>query len=379
MASIIPVGTNKVRAQIRRAGHPAMTKTFTMKTIEEAKIEAGKWVRKNEVEIDEGKKVGVHGKTGVTVAEAVQRYMTEKEADLARMPMYILKTIQKNMGHLRLDKLTDDDIVAYIKARNFSAASGGLHFSYIGTVLKVAKFGWKYHVPEILDAARERMKFLSMIGPSKERTRRPTKEEIAKLLAFKFPESEIPMADIIQFAMATAMRQAEITRIEHSTYKQYNRTVIIEDRKHPKKKKGNHKTVPLTAEAIEIINRQVRKEGDERIFPFAPTTIGNYFSIACEKLGIDDLHFHDLRHEGTSRLFEMGYQVHEVQMFTGHEDLKTLQRYMHLKAEDVRRIETATVEKITAQPMAFEMDAATMEQFKMFQMMQAMMKQQQAA
>ena len=48
---------------------------------------------------------------------------------------------------------------------------------------------------------------------------------------------------------------------------------------------------------------------------------------------IDDLRFHDLRHEATTRLFELGLNVIEVGAITGHKDLKMLNRYTHLKAE----------------------------------------------
>ena len=52
---------------------------------------------------------------------------------------------------------------------------------------------------------------------------------------------------------------------------------------------------------------------------------------------LHDLHFHDLRHEATSRFFELGLNVVEVAAITGHKDLKMLQRYTHLLAEDLAR------------------------------------------
>jgi hypothetical protein len=48
-----------------------------------------------------------------------------------------------------------------------------------------------------------------------------------------------------------------------------------------------------------------------------------------------NLRFHDLRHEATSRLFEKGLNIMEVASITGHKDLRSLQRYTHLKAEDL--------------------------------------------
>jgi site-specific recombinase XerD len=49
------------------------------------------------------------------------------------------------------------------------------------------------------------------------------------------------------------------------------------------------------------------------------------------------LHFHDLRHEGVSRLFEAGYQIQEVAIVSGHKDWAQLKRYTQLKAKDLHR------------------------------------------
>lgn len=70
------------------------------------------------------------------------------------------------------------------------------------------------------------------------------------------------------------------------------------------------------------------------IFPYNSGTISTNFERACKLLGITDLHFHDLRHAAATRLFRT-YQIQEVQQFTLHRNWKTLERYTHLKPEDV--------------------------------------------
>jgi integrase len=52
---------------------------------------------------------------------------------------------------------------------------------------------------------------------------------------------------------------------------------------------------------------------------------------------IEDLRFHDLRHEASTRLFEKGLNIMEVASITGHKDLRMLRRYTHLKAKDLAR------------------------------------------
>ena len=58
---------------------------------------------------------------------------------------------------------------------------------------------------------------------------------------------------------------------------------------------------------------------------------------ACKRAGIEDPHFHDLRHEATSRFFEKGLNVMEVAATTGHKDVRMLQRYTHLRAENLTK------------------------------------------
>jgi len=61
------------------------------------------------------------------------------------------------------------------------------------------------------------------------------------------------------------------------------------------------------------------------------------FRRATRRAGIEELRFHDLRHEATTRLFEKGLNIMEVASITGHKDLRMLRRYTHLKAEDLAR------------------------------------------
>ncbi|HCK91191.1 MAG TPA: integrase [Gemmatimonadetes bacterium] len=58
-------------------------------------------------------------------------------------------------------------------------------------------------------------------------------------------------------------------------------------------------------------------------------------SRLCRKHKIESLHFHDLRHEATSRFFGKGLNPVEVAIITGHKDTRMLMRYTHLSAEDL--------------------------------------------
>ena len=71
------------------------------------------------------------------------------------------------------------------------------------------------------------------------------------------------------------------------------------------------------------------------LFTYTPRGLSGAFLRLCRRLGIDDLRFHDLRHEATSRFFEKGLNPVEVATITGHKDTKMVMRYTHLRAEDL--------------------------------------------
>jgi integrase len=120
--------------------------------------------------------------------------------------------------------------------------------------------------------------------------------------------------------------------------------LTIRDRKDPREKKGNDQRIPLLAvsgyDAMALIEEQraIRGNEDDRIFPYCHKSAGTAFTRACRDLDIEDLHFHDLRHEGTSRLFEAGFRIEQVALVTGHKDWKMLRRYTHLKPESLHDV-----------------------------------------
>jgi integrase len=142
---------------------------------------------------------------------------------------------------------------------------------------------------------------------------------------------------------ACDMRQEEIFRVTWSDFNKRTKMLTIRDRKDPRQKKGNDQEIPLLVvsgyDALTLIEEQSlqRKDGDDRIFPYNHKSAGANFTRACQALEIDNLHFHDLRHEGTSRLFEAGLAIQQVALVTGHKDWKMLKRYTHLKASSLHK------------------------------------------
>src|SRR5690606_25118477 len=71
------------------------------------------------------------------------------------------------------------------------------------------------------------------------------------------------------------------------------------------------------------------KKANDRIFPVSPNGLRLAWERLTRRAGIEDLHFHDLRHEAVSRVFEKGLTVPEVASISGHRDIRMLLRYAH--------------------------------------------------
>ncbi|MNR50540.1 Tyrosine recombinase XerC [compost metagenome] len=74
---------------------------------------------------------------------------------------------------------------------------------------------------------------------------------------------------------------------------------------------------------------------------------------ACEACQIDGLHFHDLRHEGVSRLFEMGWDIPKVASVSGHRNWNSMRRYTHLQGSGDKYAGWEWLPKVLAMPVTY--------------------------
>ena len=136
---------------------------------------------------------------------------------------------------------------------------------------------------------------------------------------------------LVIVAIQTAMRRGELLQLERQHLNLNNRTAYL-----PMTKNGEDRKVALTTTAIATL-KEMPVHISGRVFPLSETALRGLWRRACERAEIEDLRFHDLRHEATSRFFEKGLNVMEVAAITGHKDLRMLQRYTHLRAEDLAK------------------------------------------
>ncbi|MDA7946059.1 MAG: site-specific integrase [Hyphomicrobiaceae bacterium] len=341
MATFSKLRSGNWRAQVRRKGRYA-SQTFKRRR------DAETWALETERRVDRGESISStrpdHIKTFADLIDLHIADMHEVKKPLRRSKAYSLHKLKTHLGTSDFNNLNRQNLIDYGRFRAKEGAGPvtlGSELSYINTIITHAAAVHGISVSkEPVDFARVALRRLGLVGRGIERDRRPTQSELDAI--FEFFEGNarqhIPVARIVQFAVATAMRQAEICRIRWADVDERRRTVIVRDRKDPQKKDGNHQRVPLLDltgyDAWALLQEQKRvSHNHELIFPYNGRSVGTAFRRATRSLGIEDLHFHDLRHEATSRLFEAGLSIERVALVTGHKDWKMLRRYTHLKPE----------------------------------------------
>jgi integrase len=344
MATFVNLPSGSWRAIIRRKGR-YISETFKLRE------DARRWATAQESAIDRGaapKKTYVANKT--SLAHLIDLHISDfKDAakPIGRTKLEALLHLRRTIGHKRYADLDRKFIIDFGRERARGGAGPvtiGMDIGWIKLVLAHASAVHEIETRiEPIEMGRLALKHLGLIGKSQERDRRPTEEELERIFkAFdKNPWQKNPMTRIIQFAIGTAMRQDEICRITWNDLDTRARTIIIRDRKDPRDKRGNDQRIPLVNitgyDPLALIEEQraIRTNFDDRIFPYTSIAISAAFTRTVAKLKIDDLHFHDMRHEATSRLFEAGLQIEQVALITGHKDWKMLRRYTHIKAKSV--------------------------------------------
>ncbi|CAN7518046.1 tyrosine-type recombinase/integrase [Mesorhizobium caraganae] len=311
------------------------------------------WLRQREAELDNPKAFKAATQEVKTLGDAIGRYLEEYGGEIGKTKAACLAAIQRHsIAGMSCADIGSDDIVSF--ARTIHTVTGlanpgpstiNNYLSHLASIFAIAKKAWAYPLdPEAMSDATFVLRKQRAIAKSDKRERRPTLDELDRLLAFfqerleRAPHSA-PMVEIVLFAAFSTRRMEEITRIRwadfEATTANHAGRVMVRDMKNPGAKRGNDVWCELPPEAEAIVLRMKPATGvGEYIFPYTTDAIGAAFTRACKLLEIQDLHFHDLRHEGVSRLFEAGWNIPHVALVSGHRSWASLQRYAQLRQRD---------------------------------------------
>lgn len=299
------------------------------------------WMQKREDELKEPGAIEAARIGRPKLRDAIDRYIATSARQLGHSKANSLDMVKRDeIADVACEDIRSHHIVEYARrvGRTVKPQTVASRLSHLSTIFTIARPAWGFPLArEEMTGALAVCRRLGITADADKRDRRPTLQELDRLMTwfaereFRAPSS-VPMTRLVAFALFSVRRESEISRLEWRDLEEDHARIIVRDMKHPGETIGNDVWCDLTPEALRIV--QALPRTGPRMFPFAATTISTTFTRACRFLGIEDLHFHDLRHDGISRLFEIGWNIPHVATVSGHRTWASLQRYTHIRQRD---------------------------------------------
>ena len=330
MATVRRRGPHQWQAQVRKRGYPLQSKTF------DTRAAAERWARGIEAEMDRGLFVSRTEAETTTLGQLLQRYASEitpAKRGAAPEITRIHALLRHPLAQRFVANIQGLDIARYRDERLKSVCPATVKrdLAILSHLFEVARKEWSIPVRNpVRDVksppnARPRERRLGLAQGN-------GAGEEARLLAACGEARNPHLLPVVKLALETAMRQGELVSLRWEHVDLSRRTAHLPDTKN-----GEARTVPLSSVAVATL-RALSRSLSGPVFPgLTGEAVKRAFRRAVRRAGIEDFHFHDLRHEATSRLFERGLNIMEVAAITGHKDLRMLQRYTHLRAEDLAK------------------------------------------
>ena len=319
MASITK-RNGKYQVRVRSKDTPTQCKSFSIKS------DALKWARDTEQAAERGQLLDAD----CTLMELLDRYEREisRKKRGYNVERYRLQTLRaSSIAQMNVSKLKPFHVASYRDTRLRVVSSGSVkrELVVLSHAISVAMMDWGYNLPS------NPCQRVRKPAEGKARDRRLQDDEFNRLLDACRCSDNSYLTPLVELAIESGMRRGELLSIRWEDVYIDIRTIHL-----PITKNGNSRDVPLSNRAKNILS-ELPKGRSGVVFPIHFEAFKGLWKRACKRASIEDLHFHDLRHEATTRFFEKGLNVMEVAAITGHKDLRMLQRYTHLRATEIAK------------------------------------------
>lgn len=323
MATFRKLKTGKWEAQIARKG-------FRKSSTFDTKAEASEWATKVEAEILGGKKLAVDKTFGDLLEKYSLEVSPKKGGGLVEQKK-IAKLLKTDLATVKLKDLTPKHFADYRDSR-LNEVSGGTVLRDMATMsaaLTVAKkeWGWIDRNP-LQDVAKPKK--------GEARDRRVSDEEIAQIMAVSgYRKNEKPellktkTCAAFLFAIETGMRDGELAALTIDRVNLRGKYAHVTS----SSSKGRfRRDVPLSEEAMRIIKQMGVEKG--LVFGMTSKQITTNFIHIKQACRIDDLTFHDSRHEAVTRLARKIDPL-SLSRAVGHKNLNQLTTYYNETATEI--------------------------------------------
>lgn len=323
MATITKRGDMQWQAKVRVKGHPTQSRTFTLRT------DAERWGKETEIAIERGLFFDRTVAERTTLSSLISRYREEVLPNKSGKHLVpSLNQLDAAFGQYAVSSINSEMIADHRNTRlkTVSASTIRKEINLLSKLYDLA--GKEWGIP----LAANPCAMVSRPAEPKGRDRRLEEgEEAALLMACR--QSSIELEVIMQIALETGARLGELLKLNWKDVNLAKHTAKLLDTKN-----GEDRIIPLSSRAREAL-KSLPRHIDGRVFWrwSASDSFNKTWTRACQRAGINNLKFHDLRHEAVSRLFEKGLNPMEAASVSGHKSLSMLKRYTHLRAEDLAK------------------------------------------
>jgi len=324
MATLRKRSNGHWQARVRKANQ-SITKTFINK------VDAERWAKQIEVEIQKGSYTNLMLAERTTFAEIIERYIVEVlptmrggKADYIRLKALARRPIAK----LNMVSLTPQKIAQHRDERlkQIAPATVIRELSYFSSIITYARKEWGINI-------NNPVSLVSKPKNPQGRSRILDASETNALFEALKPTGRrsIWMLPLVKLALETAMRRSELLGLRWEHIDLERRTIFLQLTKN-----GTSRTVPLSTHAIQILTDMPRNL-DDRVFPVTHEVVSQAFNRARRQARVQDVRFHDLRHMAITRLAEKLPNLIELSAVSGHKSLAMLKRYYHPNAAELAR------------------------------------------
>jgi integrase len=345
MASFYKRGKQTVQVKVNIRGVKA-SKTFD--NMDEARA----WAAEEESRLRTRMKLASGFTFGMILEKYIEHYgaRLEKKGYKNDPAICHLKRFSGDFVAIEITDMTKEWWLEMVQAWGVMPSSANRYLIYMSSALRYAETWLNVHVDwKAFRAAKRILNSEGVVGTGAERNRRLQPGELERLKAAIGPKTAVPLADIMDLAILTALRVNEICNLKWADFNEVTKMILVRNRKHPRDKMKNNTHLALLKNASAIIKRQPTRGTNARIFPCRSTYVSQLFGLTTAAAKVEDFHFHDFRHEAISRLFEEGYAIQQVALISGHKDWKQLMRYTNLREEDLHKGPVALQAQITRQ------------------------------
>jgi integrase len=344
------------RAEVRRRGLTPIYRTF------DTRQQAQQWARRIESEIDCGAYIDRTSAERTTLREAMLRYQREivpTKQHPKQENHRIAKWLEHDLAHRTLANLRGADFALYRDARRDAGRAENtirLELQLVSHIFEIARKEWG------MEGLQNPLKNIRKPSGSRARDRRLRPGEFETLLPLLSSSSNPWAAPAFELAIEPSLRQGTLFALTWEWVDIQTRLITFPPQVRSVGNKGVPNVLPLSLRAVAVLrNLAAIAEGDARFDAartrFGPVNVnphalsGPVFGATANAVlcvwkralnkanesvpNIEELRWHDLRHEAASRLFEKGLHPIEVASITGHKSMQMLKRYTHLRPSDL--------------------------------------------